>query len=149
LIDLLDPDCSALAITKGSLTLRPDPGADQIGLKATLPGPASRMNPRRDGLRLSFVDGQGLLTELMFPPGAGWKTSAGPKWTFKEPPIGATLKVQFNAAQGTFVLRAKVKNLHLRDPQPGLITTSVVSGGDTFVNTQPWVVDQNGKLKTP
>ena len=67
LIDLLDPDCSALTITKGSFTL----------------GPASRLNPRRDGLRLTFVDGQGLLTELVFPPGAGWKTSAGPKWTFK------------------------------------------------------------------
>jgi hypothetical protein len=65
-------------------------------------------------------------TELVFPPGAGWKTSAGPKWTFKEPPIGATLKIRFNAEKGTFILRVKVKNLNLRDPQAGPITTSVV-----------------------
>ena len=95
------------------------------------------------------MDGEGVITELAFPPGAGWKTSAGPKWTFKEPPIGATLKIQFNAEQGTFVLRVKAKNLHLRDPEPGTITTSVVIGGDTFLNTQPWQVNKNGKLVTP
>jgi hypothetical protein len=42
-----------------------------------------------------------------------------------------------------------VKTVTLTDPDAGNIATSVVIGGDVFLNTQPWAVNKNGKLVTP
>src|SRR4030095_2988128 len=47
----------------------------------------------------------------------GWKTTEGPKWTYEDHPLGATLKVKFDAQQGTFARTAKVKNA-----RPGTLT---------------------------
>ena len=80
-------------------------------LKVAFLAPAQSINPPTDGVILTFRDKDGVIIERAFPPGAGWKTSTGLKWTFKEHPVEATLKIQFNAEQGTFVVRAKVKDL--------------------------------------
>ncbi len=94
-----------------------------------------------------FRDADGPIAHLTFPPGAQWKTSTGPKWTFKDKASGATLKVQFDAKQGIFALTAKVKSATLTDPDADSIVTAVVIGEDAFLNTQLWELD--GKITTP
>jgi len=98
---------------------------------------------------MNFLDGDGLITQLTFPLGAKWQTSKGPKWTFKDQSLGMTLTLKFDAKTGTFALTAKVKDVTLNDPDVGNIATSVIIGGDAFLNTQPWQLNKKGKLVTP
>lgn len=92
---------------------------------------------------------------LTFPRGAGWTTSGGFKWTFKDKkgPLGdptakEQLTLQFNAQTKTFTVKGKVRNASLADPEVGDITTGLFVGAKGFVNTQAWKT-KGKKLVTP
>jgi len=160
LVDLRDPDCpsSGLTIEKGALALDPDPQEDKITLQGTFAGAADSINPPAEGVTVSLTDTDGQITCLNIPPGNGWKTSKGPKWTFKDnksgsladPTAGETLSIQLNARTGVFTVKANVKKAELQDPGAGDISTSIMIGEDGFLNTQPWQSKAKGKkLVTP
>lgn len=152
LVDLLDPDCpsSSLIEEKGTLNLDQDAGDDKLSLEVTFAGEADRINPPSEGVTLILSDADGLITQLSFPPGAGWKASGGPKWTFADKAVGKNLSIQFDAKKRVFTLKASAKRTELVDPDVGDITTSITIGGDGFVNTQAWRSTGNGKkLITP
>ena len=109
-------------------------------------------------MTINLTDGDGLITCLNIPPGAGWKTSKGPKWTFKDnksgsladPTVGEMLNIQFNSKKGVFTVKANVKKAELMDPDAGDISTSIMIGGDGFLNMQAWQPKAKGKqLVTP
>jgi pimeloyl-ACP methyl ester carboxylesterase len=157
LIDLADDDCvpDTLTMKSGSLTFPPKAGKDLILLQGSFTGVADSIDPPSEGAALNLMDADGQIACLTFPPGAGWTTSGGSKWTFKETkgPLGdptakEQLTLQFNAQTKTFTVKGKVRNASLADPDVGDITTGVFVGAKGFSNTQAWKT-KGKKLVTP
>jgi hypothetical protein len=154
----IDRPTSALTIEKGVLALKPDPQEDKITLQGTFAGAANSINPPAEGVTISLIDTDGLISCLNIPPGAGWKTSKGPKWVFKDkkdgslgdPEADEKIRIEFNPKGGGFKVRVKAKEAELSDPDAGNISTSIMIGGDGFLNTQKWQPRAKGKqLVTP
>lgn len=158
LIDLLDPDCAATALTaeKGMLIFSPTFKKDQINLQATFPATGVTLNPPAEGVTLSLVEEGDLLACVQIPPGAGW-TTKGLKWSFKDNKDGSlgdptldTLSVQCSEKKATCTVKATIKKAEVMGAMPGDITTMVVIGDDNFLKTQPWKAKAKGnKLVTP
>ena len=58
--------------------------------------------------------------------------------------------IEFNPQARGFKVRVKAKEAELSDPDAGDISTSIIIGGDGFLNTQKWQPKAKGKkLVTP
>jgi hypothetical protein len=159
LVDLLDPDClsSPLTVSKGTLRLDRDPDEDKISFNGTFLASAA-IDPPTQGATLSLIDEDGLIACYMIPPGEGWKTRRGPKWSFRDkkddslgdPVAEEKLSIEFNEQRGLHEVRIRIKDAELADPDAGPISTSVIIGDQGFLNTQGWQSKGRGrKLVTP
>ena len=105
-------------------------------------------------MTLKLSDASGAVACVMIPPESqGWKTAAGPKWTFKDassgilgdPDANEALTIQFNSKTGLFEVKAAVTRVDLVDPEPGQITTSVTIGTHELTTTNTWRSTSKGK----
>lgn len=141
---------TGLTLKKGALLLNPNPDKDKLTLQGTFAASAANINPPAEGVKITLTDADGQIVSLNFPAGAFWKTTPGPRWTFQDPTTGKTLTLQFNARTGMFALRINISKVNLNDPDPGAITTSVMTGDNVFQNIQAWRSTAKGtKLVTP
>lgn len=160
--DLLDPDCAAafgpLALGRGALRRGAVAGEEALLLHATVPGVASGVDPRADGLTVSLADGDGAIACFSFPPGGRWKTNRNrTRWTF----TGAYGGPDLAAARGTVAVHLRPEidavqvTVHLREAgvrsaAPGEVHTAVRIGDRAWQSTRRWRSAAGGKkLVTP
>lgn len=159
-IDLLDDKCAAQAQTllHGALGLAHGSDEGTINVQSKFSSGGVTLDPPAEGMTLSFVQEGALLACVQIPAGEGWSANKkGNSWNFRDEKNGSLddptkelIHVQCNAQARTCTVKAHIQDVQLGSVQAGEITTMLVIGNDSLVNTQAWKPKTEGKkLVTP